>query len=138
MSAYINGNLARERKPAEASPAKSAARSATRRKSIPAQEKLLYLFTVAVCVIVAGAVIWRYAQIYELNARIQNIENEIKALQIENNKLRLEINKYYDPKRLQDEAAKYGLGPNERQLSQLTPSRSEPNNGDSSVALNKP
>ena len=51
------------------------------------------MFGVIVCVIVAGAILFRYAQIYEMNARIQQIEQQIRVLQQENSSLQLEIAK---------------------------------------------
>jgi cell division protein FtsL len=135
VSAYINGNLAIERKPPKKAKAAEQKRTAVRRKSIPVQEKLLYLFTVVVCVLVAGVIIWRYAQIYELNTRMQKIEAQIKALQIENNKLKLEITKYQDPKKLLDQAKQLGLVPSE-DLNQVTGDKSGQPNGES-VAMKK-
>ncbi|WP_158606398.1 cell division protein FtsL [Paenibacillus ginsengarvi] len=128
MSAYINGNLAIEQKPVKKpkqKPPQEKKKIVVKRKSIPVQEKLLYLFTVIVCVMVAGVIIWRYAQIYELNTRMQKIESQIKVLQLENNKLKLEITKYQDPKRLLDQAKAMGLVPNE-ELNQIT--KTVPNN----------
>lgn len=135
MSAYINGNLAIEPNPAPKKKPQQQKKVVVRRKTIPVQEKLLYLFTVLVCVIVAGAIIWRYAQIYELNTRMQQIESQIKTLQIENNKLKLEITKYQDPKRLLDQAKQLGLVPNE-DLNQITADRSTLSDADS-LALKK-
>jgi cell division protein FtsL len=134
VSAYINGNLAIEQKPAKKSKVQEQKKVVVKRKSIPVQEKLLYLFTVIVCVLVAGAIIWRYAQIYELNTRMQQIESQIKALQIENNKLKLEITKYQDPKKLLDQAKQLGLVPNE-DLNQVTDKRGAA--GGDSVAMKK-
>lgn len=119
MSAYINGNLALEPKTIKKVKVQEHKKTVIKRKTIPMQEKLLYLFTVIVCVIVAGAIIWRYAQIYEMNTRIQKIENEIKTLQIENNKLKLEITKFQDPKKLLKQAQELGLVPSD-DLNQVT------------------
>ncbi|WP_127579629.1 cell division protein FtsL [Paenibacillus koleovorans] len=119
MSAYIHGNLALEPKETRKQQVKETKKTVYRRRPIPVQEKLLYLFTVLVCVVVAGVIIWRYAQIYEMNTRIQMIEKEVKMLQVENNKLKLEISKAQDPKRLQDLANQYGLGPHEDQVNQV-------------------
>ncbi|GAA3403934.1 cell division protein FtsL [Paenibacillus hodogayensis] len=113
MSAYINGNLAIEQKPPKKPKVQEQKKVVAKRRSIPVQEKLLYLFTVIVCVLVAGVIIWRYAQIYEMNTRMQKIESQIKTLQIENNKLKLEITKYQDPKKLLDQAKQLGLVPND-------------------------
>ncbi|PYI54581.1 cell division protein FtsL [Paenibacillus flagellatus] len=134
MSAYINGNLAIEQKPVKKAKVQEQKKVVVKRKSIPVQEKLLYLFTVIVCVLVAGVIIWRYAQIYEMNTRMQKIESQIKALQIENNKLKLEITKYQDPKRLLDQAKQLGLVPND-DLNQVTDKKA--GTGGESIAMKK-
>lgn len=134
MSAYINGNLAIEPKPPKKEKAQEHKKVVVKRRTIPVQEKLLYLFTVIVCVLVAGVIIWRYAQIYDLNTRMQKIESEIQTLQIENNKLKLEITKYQDPKKLLDQAKQLGLVPND-ELNQVT--RSVPNANNDSLAMKK-
>ncbi|MDF2716488.1 MAG: cell division protein FtsL [Paenibacillus sp.] len=134
MSAYINGNLAIEQKPPKKQKVQEQKKVVVKRRTIPVQEKLLYLFTVIVCVLVAGAIIWRYAQIYELNTKMQQIESQIKALQIENNKLKLEITKYQDPKKLLDQAKQLGLVPNE-DLNQVTDKKGAA--GGDSVAMKK-
>jgi cell division protein FtsL len=64
---------------------------------------------VLLCVIVAGTIIWRYAQIYEMNTEIHTIETQIKALQAENDILKQQMNKANDPDRLRTEAEKTGL-----------------------------
>ncbi|MDF2670290.1 MAG: ftsL [Paenibacillus sp.] len=122
MAAYIHGNLALEPKDNRKPQMRETKKIVYRKRPIPVQEKLLYLFTVLICVVVASVIIWRYAQIYEMNTRIQMIEKEVKTLQVENNKLKLEISKAQDPKRLQDMANQYGLGPNENQVNQVNPS----------------
>lgn len=124
MSAYIHGNLALEPKNSTKPKGREAKKIVYRKRPIPVQEKLLYLFTILICVVVAGTIIWRYAQIYEMNTRIQMIEKEIKTLQVENNKLKLEISKAQDPKRLQDLANQYGLAAHENQVNQVTQSNS--------------
>jgi cell division protein FtsL len=112
---YYQGNLALKKKPA-AEPVYMEKRSRrTRKKSIPTKEKLLYLFTIAICVMVAGLVILRYAQIYEINARLHTIEKEIKAVENENSTLKLEVNKLSNPERLAEKAKLQGLRPSEEQ-----------------------
>ncbi|MEI7026742.1 cell division protein FtsL [Paenibacillus sp. y28] len=113
MPAYIHGSLAVEERTTQPKrgTAKETIRTVYRRKAIPVQEKLLYLLTVIACVLVAGAIIFRYAQIYEMNSRITSMEEDIKMLQMENNRLKLEIGRRNSPEQLQKEAAKYGLVP---------------------------
>ena len=109
MAAFMHGNLALEERTSHNVKVKE--RVVVRRRSMPVQEKLLYLLTIIVCVIVAGAIIWRYAQIYEMSTQIRHIEHELKLMQVENNKLRLEIGRLSSPERFQQEAVKYGLAP---------------------------
>lgn len=121
MPAYIHGSLAVEQRsePME-KPRQQGNNAAAVPKSLPVSEKLFYLFTVVVCVMVACVVIWRYAQIYELNTRVHMIEQKISQLEAENNSLKLEINKLQSPPRLIDEAEKRGFEPiAERQVSRI-------------------
>jgi cell division protein FtsL len=111
MAMYVHGNLAMEEQVnrEQTVRVRDVKRKVYRKKAIPVQEKLLYLFTVVLCVIVAGTIIWRYAQIYEMNTEIHTIEVQIKALQAENDILRQQWNKANDPERLRIEAEKTGL-----------------------------
>ncbi len=111
MAAYMHGNLAVEESIRPRETASQKRKLVYRRKAIPVQEKLLYLFTIAVCVFVAGVIIWRYAQIYEVNTQIQQIQNQIEALQDENKSLKLEVMQLQDPKRLIEEGKALGLRP---------------------------
>jgi cell division protein FtsL len=111
MAAYIRGNLAveeRQNSP-ERVKIKETRRVVYRTSRLPTQEKLLYLFTVLLCALVAGVVIWRYAQIYQMNTRIQNVEREISRLEADNNALKEKLSKMIDPSQYMDEAAKKGL-----------------------------
>jgi cell division protein FtsL len=108
---YVHGNLALEEKVnrEQSFRVKETIRKVYRKKAIPVQEKLLYLFTVVLCVIVAGTIVWRYAQIYEMNTEIHTIETQIKQLQAENDILKQQWNKANDPARLRSEAEKMNL-----------------------------
>ncbi|WP_248926610.1 cell division protein FtsL [Paenibacillus hamazuiensis] len=109
MAAYIHGNLAVEQKSGQRVKIKETKKVVTRNKTLPVQEKLLYLFTVVVCVFVAGVIIWRYAQIYEMNTRIQQIENEIRQLEAENSVLKHKVEALSDPQRMLQKAKELGL-----------------------------
>lgn len=115
MPAYIHGSLAVEQRneQPEKKPRKpqEQAKSKPTPKTMPVSEKLFYLFTVVICVVVACVVIWRYAQIYEMNTRIHMIEQKIGELEAENNTLKLEINRLQSPPRLIEEAEKRGFAP---------------------------
>jgi cell division protein FtsL len=106
---YYEGNLAISQKKKPQVTYKETRRVVRRKKTIPTQEKLLYLFTIIVCVIVAGLVIFRYAEIYEVNAKLQQMEQQIQSLKGENSTLELEVNLLQDPKRLIDKAKQLGL-----------------------------
>ena len=110
MPAYIHGNLAVEERVSRPAPRENK-KVVYRKKTIPTQEKLLYLFTIAICVLVAGVIIWRYAQIYEVNTKIQQIEQQITQLENENKMLKLEVYKLQDPKRLIEAGKQLGLVP---------------------------
>lgn len=111
MAAYIRGNLAVEER--QTSPErvkiKETRRVVYRTSRLPTQEKLLYLFTVLLCALVAGVVIWRYAQIYQMNTRIQNVERHISQLEADNNALKEKLSRMMDPSQYMDEAASKGL-----------------------------
>ncbi|WP_240762433.1 cell division protein FtsL [Paenibacillus thalictri] len=84
------------------------------------QEKLLYLFTVVVCVLVAGVIIWRYAQIYEMNTRIQQMEVSIRQLESENSALKHKVEALSSPGRMLQEAKRLGMvQPEDKQISRI-------------------
>lgn len=117
---YYQGNLAIKEKRNTQTVYRETRCTVRRRKTIPTKEKLLYLFAVVICVVVAGLVIFRYAQIYEVNAKLQQIEKDIKTLESENGTLKLEVNKLSDPGRLMDRAKLLGLRPsNEQEIKEI-------------------
>ncbi|WP_166243818.1 cell division protein FtsL [Paenibacillus turpanensis] len=110
MPAYVRGSVAlAETEVQQQSKTKEVRKIAYRRKSLPTQEKLLYLFTIVICCVVAGVIIWRYAQIYEMGVRMQQIERDIKRLEVENNELKLMVDKLQSPERLIDAGKQLGL-----------------------------
>jgi cell division protein FtsL len=113
MAAYIRGNLAVEERqsPAERVKIKETRKVVYRTSRLPMQEKLLYLFTVLVCVLVAGIVIWRYAQIYQMNTRIHDVEKKITQMEVENNALKEKLSKMMNPELFMKEAAQAGFVP---------------------------
>jgi cell division protein FtsL len=126
MPAYIQGNLAldqkQNRKQAPKVKIKETTKVVYRNKSIPVQEKILYLFTVLLCVIVAGVIIWRYAAIYQMNTHILQMQKDIRTIQAENSALKQEVEKLQSPERLGTEAKRLGLKPlDEKQVSQTPP-----------------
>jgi cell division protein FtsL len=110
---YIQGNLALDpkRKPSQQQRVKikETTKVVYRNSSLPAQEKMLYLFTVVLCVIVAGVIIWRFAAIYQMNANILKMQGEIREIQAQNSALKQEVEKLQSPDRLKEEAARLGF-----------------------------
>lgn len=109
--AYMHGNLAFKEKREEKARYKETREVVSRKVSLPAGEKLLYLFTIMLCVAVAGGVLWKYSQIYEVNTKLQQIEHEIKQLEKENSILKVETRKLQEPKRLIEQGRMMGLIP---------------------------
>lgn len=110
---YTHGNLAVRRDQEHKTTQRYIERTeiVTRKATLPAQEKLLYLFVIVLCVVISGSVIWKYAQIYEINTRMQQIEREIQLLEKENQSLKLEVNKLREPKRLMEIGKAMGFKP---------------------------
>ena len=109
--AYINGNLALQpkRKPQQQVTVRETKRLVRKRKSLPVQEKLLYLFTVLMCVIVAGVIIFRYAQIYDMNLQIKKMNTDYQSLNVEIEDLKLQVEKLSDPERIRQMAETQGM-----------------------------
>jgi cell division protein FtsL len=123
MPAYIHGSSATQPRTAPNTKVtiKETKRIVYRNKSLPVQEKLLYLFTVLVCVAVASLIIWRYAQIYDMNTRIMDLESRTEKLQAENSVLKHKVESLSSPDRLRTEAGKFGLVPPEdKQISKVS------------------
>ncbi|MGG1553116.1 MULTISPECIES: cell division protein FtsL [Paenibacillus] len=113
MPGYIQGNLALDPKRKPAAPQRVKIKETTkvmyRKSALPAQEKLLYLFTVVLCIIVAGVILWRYAAIYQMNAEIKVMQEQIKEIEAQNSALKSEVYKLQSPERLKEEAARLGF-----------------------------
>ncbi len=80
-----------------------------RRRSITIGEKLLYLITVAVVVLVAGLIIYRYAQIYQINGQIQDTTRQYTQTTEHMKELQREVEHLSDMKRIRDLAEGYGM-----------------------------
>jgi cell division protein FtsL len=83
----------------------------TRRRSIPIGEKLLYLFTIAVVVLIAGFVIFRYAQIYQINGEIQTKNKMYQQTSEQMKELQREVERLSDPKLIVEKATALGMRP---------------------------
>ncbi|MHA7963774.1 cell division protein FtsL [Paenibacillus sp. CAU 1782] len=109
--AYINGNLALQpkRKQEQDYKIRETKKRVIKRKSLPVQEKLLYLFTVLVCVVVAGVIIFRYAQIYDMNLQIRQLTNEQQTMNVEMADLKRQVEMLNDPERIRKMAETQGM-----------------------------
>ncbi|WP_364144448.1 cell division protein FtsL [Paenibacillus sp. LPE1-1-1.1] len=107
----MNGNLAMQpkRKQDQQPAIKETKRLVKTRKSIPVQEKLLYMFTVLMCVVVAGVIIFRYAQIYDMNLEIKKLNNNYQTMNIEMQDLKKQVEMLSDPERIRELAEKQGM-----------------------------
>lgn len=109
--AYVNGNLALQpkRKQDQQTVIKETKRLVKTRKSLPVQEKLLYMFTVLMCVVVAGVIIFRYAQIYDMNLQIKKLNSEYQTMNIEMEDLKKQVEMLSDPERIRKLAENQGM-----------------------------
>lgn len=109
--AYVNGNLALQpkRKPQQGQVVRETKKVLIKRKALPVQEKLLYLFTVLVCVVVAGVIIFRYAQIYDMNLRIKQLNTEYQTMTVEMADLKKQVEMLSDPERIRKLAETQGM-----------------------------
>lgn len=77
--AYTRGNLAvQPKRKEEVNPLyREKTKVVTKRRVLPLQEKLLYMLTLGVFVLVAITLISRYVQIYDLNLQAQKLDSHI-------------------------------------------------------------
>ncbi|UVI32189.1 cell division protein FtsL [Paenibacillus spongiae] len=99
--AYQNGNLALQpkRKPEE-QVYREKRTVVVKRKPLPVQEKLLWLFTIIVGVLVAGIIIFRYAETYKLNIEVRNLTNQYNEMAVEMKELEKQVQVLGDPDRI--------------------------------------
>ncbi len=136
--AYMHGNLAFKEKKEQKSRYKETREVVSRKVPLPAGEKLLYLFTIMLCMTVAGTVLWKYAQIYEVNTKMQQIEYEIEQLEKENSILKVESRKLQEPKRLIEQGRMMGLIPSsEDSIEQVSAEHSYYASNKANVAANQ-
>lgn len=122
MQPYMHGNLAVREERQQETGYRIKKKVVRRKVGIPAREKLLYLLLVMLSVVVAGSVIWKHAQIYEINTRIQQVEREIQQLEKENQSLELEVRRLKDPERMLELGKQMGFHPvGENAVSQIVP-----------------
>ncbi|MDR0268936.1 hypothetical protein [Paenibacillus sp.] len=107
--AYTRGNLAvkEQTQSKRTSPGyREKTMVVTRRTHLPIKEKLLYLLSVVVCVMVASLIIWQNANIYGLNKEYQKAEKAIKNSKAEIKMLK--VQKQQLEVGIRDEAKKLG------------------------------
>ncbi|MBJ6363150.1 cell division protein FtsL [Paenibacillus sp. GCM10012307] len=107
--AYMHGNLALKPKKQPEQPRVQRKQTVVRRKSIPVQEKLLYLFTILVCVFVAGAIIFRYAQIYQINLDIKELNRQQVEMSADIKELQKQVEQLSDPEVIRKKAMDQGM-----------------------------
>ncbi|MFF2094367.1 FtsL-like putative cell division protein [Paenibacillus sp. NPDC058174] len=108
---YINGNLAMQpkRKPEERQTVRETKRVVVKRKTLPTQEKLLYMFSVVVLVIVLGLILVRQSQIYGMRVEIKQITNEYESMNIEMKELTKQVEMLSDKERIRKLAEERGM-----------------------------
>ncbi|MFC4076539.1 cell division protein FtsL [Salinithrix halophila] len=79
------------------------------RRGLPAGEKILYLFSVIICVALASLVLSRYAAVAELNVKLQKVEQETVQLQDTNQQLESEQKELKSGERIRRYAEDKGM-----------------------------
>ncbi|MCY7487025.1 cell division protein FtsL [Paenibacillus alvei] len=109
--AYVRGNLAMrpERQTQQKPRYRQTKKKVTRKSTLPTREKLLYLGTIIFCAAIALFLISGYANIYNLNLKVQETKRATVVLTNEVSELTVEKEKLSDWKRIEGEARKNGL-----------------------------
>ena len=109
--AYMHGNLAmKPNKRQEQEPyAQEIRKKVVRRRPLPVQEKLLYLFTVVVCVMAASVIIFRYAEIYRMNLEIRELTQRYEQLNVQIKELERKVETLSDPNEITEKAIELGM-----------------------------
>lgn len=108
--AYVRGNLALKEKKVQRTPERyrETTKVVSKKATLSTQEKLLYLFTIVICSLVAGVIIWRYAQIYDLNMQMQKMDREMKAMKQEISQMKNEVDMLSSPAEIGKKAKELG------------------------------
>lgn len=109
--AYHYGNLAvkPKRREQEDYVIRETRKKVVRRKSIPVGEKLLYLMTVLVGVVIASVIIFRYADIYDVNLHVKQVKSEMETMQLEMQQLERQVQTLSNPERIRQFAEAQGM-----------------------------
>ncbi|MFF2482879.1 cell division protein FtsL [Paenibacillus sp. NPDC058071] len=107
----MNGNLAMQpkRKPDQKTVIRETKRVVVKRKSLPTQEKLLYLFSVVVVVAVLCAILIRQTQIYDMSVNIKQMNNEYESMNVEMIELKRQVEMLSNPERIRKLAEEQGM-----------------------------
>ncbi|MDB4866830.1 MAG: cell division initiation protein [Cohnella sp.] len=109
MAYYGNLALRPERKPQETVQPVRHKEKVIRRRQLPLGEKLLYLFTIAVCVIVACLILNRYAQLYQMNRHIQEMNRQYEQTTVQMKEMQREVERLKDPQLIMNKAKAMGM-----------------------------
>lgn len=109
--AYMNGNLALQpkRKPEQRQVVKETTRVMVKRKPLPVQEKLLYLCTVIIFVIVAGFFIFKHAEVYQMNLKAKLMNAQYNEMAVDLKDLQTQVQILSDPDRIKEIAEQQGM-----------------------------
>jgi cell division protein FtsL len=91
MAYYGNLALRPERQPQGKTRTIRETTTVIRRRTISVGEKLIYLLSVAIIVLVAGVIINRYAQIYEINQQIVKTNAKVDQMTLQVNDFQREV-----------------------------------------------
>lgn len=117
MAAYYHGNLALEEKVYPNRIVQQTSKKVIKKKNISPKEKLIYIFSILLFVIVGGILLSRVAQAYENNYQIQQIKIQMNKLEQDNNLMQLQISELSAPERIIDIAKnQLGMVPNSSQV----------------------
>jgi cell division protein FtsL len=102
MAAYIHGNLATDERTNHRIRYEVTKHKTVKKSAIPQAEKLLYLFSILIFVVVSGILVSRVTESYENNYKLQEIEFQIESLSEQNKTLQLKISELQSPERIMD------------------------------------
>ncbi|GBF75465.1 hypothetical protein PA598K_03878 [Paenibacillus sp. 598K] len=120
--AYMHGNLAVQpkKRPEEQQQQqryKETRHVVVRRKSLPVQEKMLYLLTIVACVIVACIVIFRYAEVYQTNLKVQQMTREYETMNVEIREMQRKVEQLSSPELIRKKAMELGMVQSDQRIS---------------------
>ncbi len=111
MAKYVHGNLATKPIVEQGMHIQEPQRRLKSGIKKNVSERSLYIIMVLIFVIVSTIVISRYAAVYELNIRTDELEQQLKVLKKENDVMKLKITQLSNPHTLLKDAEKIGLQP---------------------------